>query len=319
MEENHLTQEKNFFVRNRGRLLGVVALAILIIGGVYFSKNILRSAEHSYFVKAGVSYASDVYIYTPGSAELTQFFFTKDGQQVAPVDVIPMSDGSFYYIQFERFESAIVANIFLRTKDGTDVKITHSDTMKYGLQVAKDGAVVFQEKQATKAEEIFDQRPWNIALVRAGNKAQEAIGQGTDPSFLKGSSVIVFRSASGLERYNVENRETLQMVSDIGAYAIDSESGALFAENSVTHQLDIFDILDDTSLTYRESVSLPNKISTLIAKNGNVTIGYTSISSGMERLVIEDLVSTKKHEFSLPPSRLLSVPPQIISLYLYEE
>lgn len=318
MEEDHFVQKQNFFLRNKWKILIGGIIIILVVVGVYFAKLFLHPPEYSYIVKAGAGYASDVYRYNPESSELTQFFFAKEGQQITPVDMVPVDDESFYYIQFERFEPSVVANVFLRTKEGTDVRITNSDTMKYALQVADDGTVVFQEKQVAKTEELFDQRPWKIVLVRAGSNTQEVIAEGTTPSFLRESTVIVFRSASGLERYDTSNRETIQLASDIGAYAVDNKSGALLVENSLTNQLDIFDILDDASLTYRASRPLPNKISAITSRNGDAMVGYTSAASGKEQFVIENLTSGKIRDFNLTPSRLPSVQTQIISLQVYE-
>ena len=294
------------------------ALASATILYLFYGGWARPSPGKTYVVKVGLGYATDVYTLGPGDTELRKFAFTQNPTQAPPVDVVRTSDGSWYYILAEKVEPVFVTNVYIRKTDGSDTKITNSDTMKYALQVAPNGSLVFQEKKVKNITEYLDQNPWDIVYVPAGVSEQQKIATGTRPQFIKGSSEILYVSGSELKAYAIADTSTHTLTTLSGLFAVDSSGNTLAIVNNITHKLDIFTILGNSTISYKKSLDAPSASTALTILGDLVTFAYTKNEAGKTAFVLVDSTTGMQTNVA-PPARQLPIQQaHIQSIYTYE-
>lgn len=304
-------------------VVAVIALAVVAAASAaYIYRDRLwsllpgASAKDSFVLKIGNSYASDSYTISAGSEELSPVpkVMREDGVEVTPVDAIAGPDGIWYYTLVETVDP-ITANVYKRTKDSALVKLTHTPTMKFGLQVSANGELLFEEKSVATITELLNDTPWDIVYVDSAHETTKTLGIGERPTFISDSNAL-YRSDGSLYVASLSGGIGHAIASSSPVYAVNAADGTLGMLNLQTHKIDVYALTQDSTLSYKESIETPAGTMTLVMEGNTIIVGYkeTEAVEG-NRFVIENVNTGRKATFSIPALKVPNPTVQLIQAY----
>ncbi|MDB4992303.1 MAG: hypothetical protein JWL75_548 [Parcubacteria group bacterium] len=168
-------------------------------------------------------------------------------------------DGYAYYILGAKNAPTKETDLYTKGADGNLVALTHSNTFKYNLSVdTKEGLFAYEATAATSSTAINTTKDWRITIFSQQSKKESVIAAGNNPVLLSGMHTVVYDRNQKLYSFNMQSQKEMQLF-DIATgtqYAVDGVRNMLAVQNPITKNIDFFDIVYGSSLSYEKSVPL---------------------------------------------------------------